>query len=270
MSPLLGVEPVCSTPYVVTWCSTRLFVWNLISCSVNWTHDLPIRSICVDPFNPRFAVISTDSQTPRLHTRISVFGPESSTAQSAFPVAVDVRAACFLRGDLRFSTEVNPSSLVVLSKDNELVVLSLAEEAEETSASDTAHDISSGFRQMFGGFNINEAMSSTPSAAPNVQPAFQRAIAVMDYPSHALPSVSKLYDTFVGLLLQPSQLKTEPVQVTPEKQAQDVEMSFRADESPSVNSELDSIDFTAMVEYFKSSTFLEGPGAISSAPVCGK
>eukprot|EP00128_Syssomonas_multiformis_P007279 Colp12_sorted_trinity150504_noHs@23611 len=204
---------VPKTHFLVTYSESHLWVWNLLTCSVWWSYRVVVDAAAAEPFNGRFAVVSSTTQGKERTQTLLVFD-----VQSPIPVAVH-RLGATIVTSLVYLPErgSNQASLVLLDNTRtiHLVGRDLQREtaAEEVAAAKQTQDAkATTFNTIFGAAKPAKAAAAQQHAAAkqlesdihtSASAPGQKAAAdvVFAGPAHLAPPVTQVYMAFMSHLL---------------------------------------------------------------------
>ncbi|KAJ2491045.1 NET1-associated nuclear protein 1 [Coemansia sp. RSA 2050] len=224
-----GLAFVGESPYLATWSSTRLDMWNLLTGSVWWTLAMPLLAVTVHPRVSLLAVaVCQDSAADSLDASLLVLTPESPNPIVALSHPVGVEALAFApsssnkRGNhpaaatKQLVDPLDHNILIVLTPTGLLNIYGATDSDQKETvvpkAASTAKAMSSAvFANIFGKPKTTPTPVTASGAATNshvrqamrlVRSAVQSAY--VNAPYHVLPPVSALYDQFFTAQMHPT------------------------------------------------------------------
>ncbi|KAI7860103.1 WD40-repeat-containing domain protein [Circinella umbellata] len=219
---------VGDSPYLLAASKTHITVWNMLTCTVWWSYKIKASHIAVDTLSTRIAVVCNNEK--RKESLFALFD-----AKSATPVALRhsnqiCNALTFIPRTVKDITK-GRSDLICLTEKLALEIISVVDpsaataksslEEKDTSIQTTAEptdkrllDDIFGKRSQERNEKAEEEKLRTQTAAKLREQAMQKETvsdgraneedqdAVLGAPSHALPSVEAVFDTFMGSLMK--------------------------------------------------------------------
>ncbi|KAI8137418.1 WD40-repeat-containing domain protein [Fennellomyces sp. T-0311] len=221
---------VGDSPYLLTASKHRVTVWNMLTCSVWWSYKIKSSYVAVDTVSPRIAIVCNNEKHHA--SLLAVFDAKSATPLALRHAPSICNAITFVprsgkdaikqRSDLVVLTDslaldvisiVDPSSAATAKpsseKDTKATSLHEGVPAEKTLLNDIF-----GKRTQERANKAEEEKLRTQTAAKLREQAMQKESTVeartsdgdhsdiLGAPSHALPSVEAVFETFMGSLMQ--------------------------------------------------------------------
>ncbi|KND02750.1 uncharacterized protein SPPG_01833 [Spizellomyces punctatus DAOM BR117] len=197
-SPIRRVRAV-GTSHLISCTDDRVYVWNLLSCTLLWSLRLHVHSIAVDPSQSRFVVLAHEDSLPgskhspairRTATRLLIFETGSPTPLASSSLAVPCFSAVF-------RPKKAESDLVLLNQNGELEVLSqndtegprVVKKIEEQPSSRTSLT------------NLYQNQPTQPTAQP--YKATSAIVFDISAPSHVLPPPTQMIMSFLNSFMVP-------------------------------------------------------------------
>ncbi|KAI8055478.1 WD40-repeat-containing domain protein [Syncephalis plumigaleata] len=209
---------IATTPYLVATTDQHLYVWNLLTCSVQWCIQMKVQQLAIDPNSTQFSVIGSTATLPGKF--LFIFDPRQSVPKSIEPTFG--RAIIYAGATPARTSGVSP--LVLLDHHNELYVRLFDEPKDSTTTtinemkdvelsaatSDTGKGL---FTNLFG-----KTEQSTPASTGNVgmftgpesaavSSSMENSDECWSLPSHVMPGVHTIYTHFMSNLLSVSDNK---------------------------------------------------------------
>ncbi|KAI9494003.1 hypothetical protein BDB00DRAFT_820388 [Zychaea mexicana] len=261
---------VGDSPYLLAASETRITVWNMLTCTVWWSYKIQASHIAVDTLSTRIAVVCYNEKVKE-----SLF--VLFDAKSAMPLALCqstqvCNALTFIPRTVKDVTK-GRTELICLTDKLALDVISIVDssaaaaaatkqplEEKDTSlslaaaaaepADKTMLDDIFGKRSQERNEKAEEETLRTQTAAKLREQAMQKETtldgrtkdedqgAVLGAPSHALPSVEAVFDTFMGALMQ---LRISDTAAANAVDAMDVDEEDEEDKANSIESPSSSL-----------------------------
>ncbi|KAI9013838.1 quinon protein alcohol dehydrogenase-like superfamily [Phycomyces nitens] len=274
------------SPYVVTASKTHFYVWNMLTCSVWWSYRCPVDQLAVDPLSGRIAIVHSSGTSGR----VLVFEAKSGLPLVIHTLPHRCTAVTWVPQNESSDRETKSSNLAVLDNSHDLIILSVVPvskanaistaSAEESSSKTTLEtDGTVGILDgMFGerrdvrqedreqeelrlktALHLREEAMKQSKRDRRHKTEDSADPTGLKAPSHVLPHVENMFETFMGSLMR-LRINNDSVQevgmdidseATPEPikaPITDVDTTF-----------IPSEDFTSLTAYFST--------VVSNAPI---
>ncbi|KAG9289959.1 hypothetical protein G9A89_010265 [Geosiphon pyriformis] len=204
------------SPYLVTVTEDHLYVWNLLSFSIYWSYRINVQNMAGDPLTSIFVVSTNQNQSPN-ECRLLVFKPEIPTPQAVHIIGSSVQALGYLPKQNNSSNSIETrSSIIYMDEKFELQIIGqpliITDEKDlNNPLIAQATDSKSFFSDIFGTTYPQTAPQSSSSSAitKSRHKALEAARSVFSGPSHVIPAVNVLFDTFMDCLMVKDKLKED-------------------------------------------------------------
>ncbi|KAI9307908.1 WD40-repeat-containing domain protein [Cunninghamella echinulata] len=281
-NPIKSLHFINDTPYLISRTESDIFVWNLLTCSVWWNYHMETSCIAVDPNSNRFVVSAVTKPKTRYLILFNAYSPKPLLVHKLDSkcngIAWIPSSSSSSNNNNTPNSEQrneNKSDLVYLLPDRFLKIMkvldnSKQEKEEELSKVDTDITVNplpqvktpTLFNDAYGtreqqkqeqlnettkriqdaSFNRRHGMDG--SAATKIGQSVNKSDEVMSAPSHVLPSVDSLFNSFMNSLMNlklPSKEETGEMDWNEEKTTSVVHDNDNGSEQQKPN------DNTAMV-----------------------
>ncbi|KAG1083680.1 hypothetical protein G6F42_022119 [Rhizopus arrhizus] len=220
-------------PFLIAKSKSHLYVWNILTCKVWWSYKISVDHLAVDTVSNQFAIVRNHARTNE--SRITVFDPKSPV-----PIALQhLKYTCLTIARLTKEqqdehTTSLPSTLLCLSNKYEMAIHTIKSRSALTSTSavykkdniipsvslnDTDSAETSLLNDMYGKReNEKETDEQAQIRLKTVQTMREEAMSAnrkeravkrredgdasgLSAPSHVLPGVETLFDTFMSSVM---------------------------------------------------------------------
>ncbi|KAJ1555423.1 WD repeat-containing protein 75 [Nowakowskiella sp. JEL0078] len=188
-------------PYLIAITVGHLHMWNLLSCSVEWSLKAEVQLVTADPSSSNFILLVKKHIT------------EVWSINFASPIPTEIWKLNNEFLDFALQMSINPTlktEILLLTKNYELQSIG----AEIVIVDDEKFDIEkddlpkSFFNSIYAPSSFETQKVSSSSSLPSISTSNSKPLSIA--PSHALPPPSKLYMSFMNLILQPPPRLPEP------------------------------------------------------------
>ncbi|KAI8074211.1 uncharacterized protein B0P05DRAFT_473135 [Gilbertella persicaria] len=240
-----AIEKLCflgdTCPYLIVKSRSHLYVWNMLTCQVWWSYKVSVDHLTVDPVSNQFAIVRNHARSNQ--ARITVFDPKSPKPIALQHVEHTCLAVAWLSRDS--NEQPLPSTLLCLNNKYEFGLYAVksrdtqimeAEQTQRVSLLDNTPETSL-LDDMYGKRESErETDEQTRIRLKTVQSMREEAMSInpkkrheeeqeqggLSAPSHVLPGVDVLFDTFM------SSLMTLRIENTDKTAVEDMELDAEA------------------------------------------
>ncbi|OBZ86761.1 WD repeat-containing protein 75 [Choanephora cucurbitarum] len=277
------------SPFLVVKSKSHLYVWNLLTCKVWWSYKMTIDHLAVDTASHQFAVVRNHARTNQ--ARVTVFDPKTPTPLALQHLDDTCLSIAWLSRE-NSDTEQRTSTLlclnnkyeialhVVKARDTALAVSKkesqmLLDNAPETNLLNDMYGKREAERETDEQMRIRlktaqamreEAMSANKKTTRRREDG---DLSGLSAPSHVLPGVDSLFDSFMSTLMQ---LRLDPTEELADTQAMELdeqdEQTQHQDEKESLFFLQDNITAPAQQDFPQLSSFFNQ--TLEQKPVVAK
>lgn len=279
-------------PYLIAKSKTHLYVWNMLTCKVWWSYKISIDHLAVDTVSNNFAIVRNHARTNE--ARVTIFDPKSPVPIALQHLDYTCLAVSWLPNNKEQQEEHQPSTLICLSNKYELAIHTIKSTSSATTT--TKHnnkteaapisitdnkdnterkllndmygkrqderetDEQARIRLKTAQSMREEAMSANRKETKNLRRVRDQETgdaSGLSAPSHVLPGVETLFDTFMSsimaLRIDQHHIKNSIAMDIDEEEEEEVE-------EQDVNDEVDQLelnitkapkeDFPSLTSYF--------------------
>lgn len=258
-------------PFLIAHTKTHLYVWNILTCKVWWSYKMLVDHLAVDTVSNQFAVVRNHARTNE--SRVIVFDPKSPV-----PLALQhMNHTCLSIAWLPKEQDDHalPSALVCLSNRYELVIHTVksntsTKNKKEAAATPTAVALVSEERNMLNEmYGLRENERETDEQArirlKTAQSMREEAMSAnrkesktrrreegdaLSAPSHVLPAVDVLFDTFMASIMTPRIEQDEFTTMDIDEEESDDEEVTEEDLAEIQVTKSPSVDFPSLTSFF--------------------
>jgi len=264
---------ISNSPFVVTCTEQFMYVWNLLNSCVWWSYRAHVTNIVAEPNSSRFVVSVTEKENFLLLFKHDSPIPLHTWKLNEPPASI----TCFSKVGLDVHQSLANGSIVYVNRDQTIHVLEEYNIDAQMNALRISSEVSldDNQRKPLGEEEVNlleklygqtkaihkkgKKATVTAEVTQTAPADSQRALSLLNAPSHILPPLSSLYSSFMEILV----LKQEPVQpastqtTQPEKKEKRKPIQNEREDDPSLELKqlegLNSKFIEDMSVFFKSS-----------------
>lgn len=261
-------------PFLIAKSKTHLYVWNMLTCKVWWSYKMLIDHLAVDTVSNQFAIVRNHPRTNE--SRVTIFDPKSPV-----PLALQhLDHTCLSIAWLPKEQDEHalPSALVCLSNRYELVIHTVKSSAttvtkNKKEAAATPVSLVAEERNMLNDMygmreNERETDEQVRIRLKTAQTMREEAMSAnrkesktrrredgdasgLSAPSHVLPAVDVLFDTFMSSIMTLRIEQDEPTTMDiDEEESDDDEESAEEDVLEIDITKSPNVDFPSLTSFF--------------------
>ncbi|KAL7312542.1 NET1-associated nuclear protein 1 [Mucor circinelloides] len=220
-------------PFLIAKSKSHLYVWNILTCKVWWSYKISVDHLAIDTVSNQFAIVRNHARTNE--SRITVFDPKSPVPIALQHLKYTCLSIAWLPKEQQDEhTTSLPSTLLCLSNKYEMAIHTIKSRSALTSTSavskkdnsipsvslnDTDSAETSLLNDMYGKreneketdeqaqirLKTVQTMREEAMSANRKERAVKRRedgdVSGLSAPSHVLPGVETLFDTFMSSIM---------------------------------------------------------------------
>lgn len=265
-------------PYLIAKSKTHLYVWNMLTCKVWWSYKISIDHLAIDTVSNQFAIVRNHARTNE--SRVTIFDPKSPVPIALQHLDYTCLSIAWLPKEQDEHSNATPSTLICLNNKYEFTIHTVKSSSapsvkskKEAAAVDSVSLVDNNnernlLNEMYGTReNERETDEQARIRLKTAQSIREEAMLAhkkdtktkrreegdasgLSAPSHVLPGVETLFDTFMSsiMALRIDQAEVVAMEVDEEEPENEEEI---AEKDLEVNiTQSSQIDFPSLSSYF--------------------
>lgn len=264
-------------PFLIAKSKTHLYVWNMLTCKVWWSYKISIDHLAIDTVSNQFAIVRNHARTNE--ARVTIFDPKSPVPIALQHLDYTCLSIAWLPKEQDEHSNATPSTLICLSNKYEFAIHTVKSSSspsvknkkeaavESVSLVDNSNERNL-LNEMYGTReNERETDEQARIRLKTAQSIREEAMLAhkketktkrreegdasgLSAPSHVLPGVETLFDTFMSSIMSLRIDQAEVVAMEVDEEESDNEEE-NADKDLEVNiTQSSQVDFPSLSSYF--------------------
>lgn len=265
-------------PYLVAKSKTHLYVWNMLTCKVWWSYKISIDHLAVDTVSNQFAIVRNHHRTNE--ARITIFDPKSPVPIALQHLNYTCLSIAWLPKEQDEHLNTTPSTLICLSNKYEIAIHTVKSTsspsvkskketvAETVSLVDNNNNDRNLLNEMYGtreneretdeqarirlktAQSIREEAMSANRKESKTKRREEGDASGLSAPSHVLPGVETLFDTFMSSIMTLRIDNSEPIAMEIDEEESDNEEDNTEQDLELNITQPSQVDFPSLTRYF--------------------